>query len=82
MLPDLISILHIAFYLVPLLITIISINIIRQLLFHKQNEPPLIFHWIPFVGNAIGYGTDPYKFLLRCREKVRFYYLPNLHILS
>ncbi|EON95812.1 putative cyp51a protein [Phaeoacremonium minimum UCRPA7] len=50
------------------LVIVIS-NVIRQLLPRPKSEPPLAFHWLPFLGNAIEYGIDPYKFFLRCREK-------------
>lgn len=36
----------------------------------KKSEPPLVFHWIPFIGNAIAYGKDPYAFLTSCQKKV------------
>jgi sterol 14-demethylase len=29
-----------------------------------------VFHWIPIVGSAVGYGTDPLGFFFKCREKV------------
>jgi hypothetical protein len=52
-------------------IAIVVINALRQLLPRKKSEPPLVFHWIPFVGNAVSYGLDPFAFYTRCREKVR-----------
>ncbi|KAL5339437.1 cytochrome P450 [Aspergillus crustosus] len=47
----------------------IVLNVIRQLLFRNKNEPPVVFHWIPFVGSTITYGMNPYKFFSSCREK-------------
>jgi hypothetical protein len=47
----------------------ILINVIRQLLPQNPNEPPLVFHWVPFVGNTITYGIDPFKFFFACRKK-------------
>jgi hypothetical protein len=45
-------------------------NVLRQLpLFRKPHEPPLVFHWVPFIGSTISYGMDPYKFFFACREK-------------
>lgn len=41
-----------------------------QLLPRKANEPPVVFHWLPIVGSAVGYGTDPLNFFAKCREKV------------
>lgn len=48
----------------------IVLNVLSQLLFKIPNEPPLVFHWVPFFGNTIVYGVDPYKFFFGCREKV------------
>lgn len=51
----------------------IALNLAYQLLFRMLNrtKPPLVFHWIPFLGSTIRYGMDPYKFFFSCREKVR-----------
>ncbi|KAH7113322.1 cytochrome P450 [Dendryphion nanum] len=51
------------------LVALVVINIIRQLLPRKGTEPPVVFHWVPFVGSAVTYGIDPHKFLVSCREK-------------
>ncbi|KAI4119808.1 MAG: hypothetical protein LQ345_000367 [Seirophora villosa] len=48
---------------------VVLLNVLRQLLFKIPEEPPLVFHWVPFVGSTISYGIDPYKFFFRCREK-------------
>jgi len=47
------------------------LNVARQLLWKNKNEPPLVFHWVPFFGSTVTYGIDPYKFFFRCREQVR-----------
>ncbi|KAI9367758.1 cytochrome P450 [Aspergillus egyptiacus] len=47
----------------------IILNVTRQLLFRSKNEPPLVFHWVPFVGNTVHYGMDPYGFFFSCRKK-------------
>ncbi|KAL4886983.1 cytochrome P450 [Aspergillus karnatakaensis] len=44
-------------------------NVLRQLLFRNKNEPPEVFHLVPFVGSTITYGMNPYKFFFSCREK-------------
>ncbi|KAI1848224.1 hypothetical protein JX266_005937 [Neoarthrinium moseri] len=44
-------------------------HVLRQFLPRSKSEPPIVFHWIPFVGNAISYGTDPFVFYSKCREK-------------
>lgn len=49
----------------------VVVNVLRQLLFKKPHEPPLVFHWFPFVGSTISYGIDPYKFFNASRAKVR-----------
>lgn len=49
----------------------VVINVLSQLLFKNPNEPPVVFHWFPFIGNTISYGIDPYKFFFECRKKVR-----------
>lgn len=32
--------------------------------------PPVVFHWLPFIGSAASYGNDPLNFFFKCREKV------------
>lgn len=49
----------------------IIINVLRQLLFKNSKEPPVVFHWFPFVGSTVSYGMDPYKFFFDCKAKVR-----------
>jgi hypothetical protein len=50
----------------------IVLNVLSQLLpvRRKGSEPPLVFHWVPFIGSTITYGIDPYKFFFNCREQV------------
>ncbi|EZF31978.1 hypothetical protein H109_06970 [Trichophyton interdigitale MR816] len=52
-------------------IAAIFLNVVYQLLFRLLNKsrPPLVFHWIPFLGNTISYGMDPYKFFFSCQKK-------------
>ena len=49
--------------------TIILLNVARQVLLRNPNEPPIVFHWVPFIGSTVTYGIDPYKFFFACREK-------------
>ena len=56
--------------LILVIIVIVVLNVLSQLLFKNSNEPPLVFHWIPFFGSTIIYGIDPYRFFFSCREKV------------
>lgn len=48
----------------------VTLNVVYQLFFYSRNEPPVVFHWIPFLGSTVEYGMDPYKFFFSCREKV------------
>ncbi|PYH60226.1 cytochrome P450 [Aspergillus niger CBS 101883] len=57
------------FGLLSLLAVSVIFNILRQLFFKNPNEPPLVFHWFPFIGSTISYGMDPYKFFFDCRAK-------------
>ncbi|KAL8873916.1 MAG: hypothetical protein Q9174_000692 [Haloplaca sp. 1 TL-2023] len=47
----------------------VVLNVLRQLLLRNPKEPPLVFHWVPFIGSTISYGIDPYAFFFKCREK-------------
>ncbi|KAF4627193.1 hypothetical protein G7Y89_g10961 [Cudoniella acicularis] len=58
-----------ACYALALVSATIAFHILRQLFFYNKNEPPIVFHWIPFLGNTITYGMEPYKFFAACREK-------------
>ena len=61
----------ISFALAALVTLVILVNVLKQLLFKDPNEPPLVFHLVPFVGSTITYGIDPFKFFFSCREKVQ-----------
>ncbi|WEW55696.1 Lanosterol 14-alpha-demethylase [Emydomyces testavorans] len=61
--------LQIALYAACALIFSIIVNVLWQCLPQKASEPPLVFHWIPFIGNAVSYGTDPCGFYINCRKK-------------
>lgn len=72
---------YVAFgYIVGTVLTIIIANVVQQLLFRKKNEPPVVFHWIPFIGSAVPYGTNPHHFLKSNREKVSSYHFPSLSL--
>ncbi|KAK1140629.1 Lanosterol 14-alpha-demethylase [Aspergillus melleus] len=55
--------------LIILLAASVVLNVLRQLLFRNSKEPPVVFHWFPFIGSTISYGMDPYKFFFECRAK-------------
>lgn len=48
----------------------IVVNVFRQLFFKKAHEPPVVFHWFPFIGSTVSYGIDPYAFFNSARAKV------------
>lgn len=55
------------------IISAVLLNVLRQLLLRNPKEPPIVFHWVPFVGNAVSYGIDPYRFFSECQKKVRWF---------
>lgn len=68
---------HLSFQLLTLsfnvsLVTLafLLFNALKQILFKRNNEPPVVFHWFPFIGNAVTYGQDPPQFLKECQAKV------------
>lgn len=67
---DLSSLATIAFYGFIGLIVSVLVNACRQTFFHGKSEPPAVFHWIPYIGNAISYGMDPVAFFVKYRAQV------------
>ncbi|KAJ5832840.1 hypothetical protein N7474_001151 [Penicillium riverlandense] len=63
------QILRIACYAAALVCISVFLNVLNQLFFHRANEPPVVWHWIPFLGSTVSYGMDPYRFFFACREK-------------
>jgi len=63
---------QIAVGLSSVLILSVVLNVAQQILFRNHSEPPMVFHWFPFIGNTITYGIDPPKFYKECRERVRW----------
>ncbi|KAI1121554.1 14-alpha sterol demethylase Cyp51A [Nemania abortiva] len=62
-------VLRVAAYLIGALLTSILANVLQQKLLRRHPSPPLVFHWVPFLGNAVCYGRDPVNFYQKCREK-------------
>jgi hypothetical protein len=56
--------------LISFIVLVVILNVLHQLIFKNPNEPPIVFHWVPFVGSTIGYGMDPYDFFFACKQKV------------
>ncbi|KAF5327652.1 hypothetical protein D9619_004793 [Psilocybe cf. subviscida] len=51
-------------------LVVIVLNILRQLIIpRKATDPPVVFHWFPFIGSAISYGNDPLGFMFDCQKK-------------
>ncbi|KAI8332679.1 lanosterol 14-alpha demethylase [Chlamydoabsidia padenii] len=49
---------------------IIVIHILSQLIGPQNTkEPPVVFSWVPLVGNAFQFGTNPIDFLQKCQKK-------------
>lgn len=53
------------------IVVAVVLNVLVQLLIKNPNEPPVVFHWIPFFGSTVTYGIDPYKFFFACQKKVQ-----------
>ncbi|KAF2112475.1 eburicol 14 alpha-demethylase-like protein [Lophiotrema nucula] len=51
------------------LVLAVVLNVLKQLLFKKPNEPPMVFHWFPVIGSTITYGMDPYRFFFANKQK-------------
>lgn len=56
-------------YSIGILIFTVAANALWQQIPRSKSEPPLVFHFFPFIGNAISYGTDPVRFYEECRQK-------------
>ncbi|KAK9465209.1 cytochrome P450 [Lipomyces arxii] len=54
---------------VGVIVVSIVTNVLSQVLFRDPNKPPFVFYWIPWVGSAVSYGMDPYKFFEDNRKK-------------
>lgn len=63
------SILAFASAFIVLCIVYFVSNIVRQLIFTNENGPPIVFHWIPWLGSAVTYGKEPYKFLFAAQAR-------------
>lgn len=56
---------------VSFIVLSVVLNVLNQVLFKNPNHPPMVFHWLPWIGSTVTYGMDPYKFFFANREKVR-----------
>ncbi|KAF9884107.1 Lanosterol 14-alpha-demethylase [Aspergillus nanangensis] len=55
--------------LATLFVLSVIFNVLRQLLFKNPHEPPVVFHWVPWIGSTISYGINPYTFFDKCQAK-------------
>ncbi|KAJ5717840.1 hypothetical protein N7488_003486, partial [Penicillium malachiteum] len=62
------QILRISCYVAGITFLAVFANIVNQQFFYRRNEPPVVFHWFPFLGSTVRYGMDPYKFFFASRE--------------
>jgi hypothetical protein len=56
--------------LATFLVVSIVLNVLKQLLWRNPHEPPLVFHWVPFIGSTVTYGMDPLTFFHNNKKKV------------
>ncbi|KAG6126479.1 lanosterol 14-alpha-demethylase [Claviceps purpurea] len=60
---------QIAIGLVAFIAGSVVLNVASQILFKNPNEPPMVFHWFPFIGSTVTYGMDPPTFFQENRAK-------------
>ncbi|KAM0812252.1 putative Cytochrome P450 51a [Seiridium cardinale] len=63
------SIVRFVGYIICGLVVTVFVNVFCQQLPRKRSEPPLVFHLLPFFGNAFSYGTNPCNFYKNCQIK-------------
>lgn len=54
-----------------LILLSVILNVLNQIFNKNPNEPPVVFHWLPFIGSTVIYGMDPPTFFKENSEKVR-----------
>ncbi|EDO18892.1 hypothetical protein Kpol_1023p61 [Vanderwaltozyma polyspora DSM 70294] len=53
-----------------IIVTPLAYNIFWQVYeSFRTDRPPLVMHWVPWVGNYASYNLKPYKFLQDCQKK-------------
>nr|QIM40860.1 lanosterol 14 alpha-demethylase A [Calonectria henricotiae] len=63
------SIFYLSVYAIGAFFSFLLLNILKQKILRKPSDPPIVFHWLPFIGNAVSYGLDPYSFFLQCQKQ-------------
>lgn len=56
--------------LVLVILVSVATTILKQLFRRNVHKPPVVWHWVPWIGSTVDYGKDPYKFFFKCRKKV------------
>lgn len=56
---------------VSFVVLAVVLNALSQVLLKNPNQPPVVFHWFPWIGSTVTYGMDPYGFFFANRAKVR-----------
>ncbi|THW55069.1 Cyp51A, partial [Aureobasidium pullulans] len=64
-----VALLGIALRAIAFILFFVLLNVVRQLLFANKNEPPVVFHWFPFLGSTITYGMAPTDFFADCQKR-------------
>lgn len=64
------TLLHFGQWVALAIVVMVVGNVLRQLLPRSKSEPPTVFHWFPFFGNAVSYGMNPYEFFVKNRKNV------------
>lgn len=52
-----------------LLVTVVVLNVLKQLLFVHPNRAPVVFHLFPWIGSTVIYGMKPFEFFNENRQK-------------
>ncbi|KAF8920363.1 cytochrome P450 51 [Mucidula mucida] len=61
---------YIILALINIPVLTIVLNVLQQLILPKDpTKPPLVFHWLPFIGSGVQYGHDPLNFFFNCQKK-------------
>ena len=66
--PDLL--LRLVTTLVLVILVSVATTILKQPFYRNVHKPPVVWHWLPWIGSTVDYGKDPYKFFFKCRVKV------------
>ena len=76
---EVVPLVRLPFYVLGLLALVIVLNALQQVFLPRpKSQPPVVFHWLPFVGNAVSYGADPLRFFNECQQKVRQLPIPPI----